>query len=152
MTEGKSPALREEHPDHPGWCEWGAAEGTRYNEAVLGLMLARLDDREHARIRVFPREMLTNPHGVIHGGAILGLIDVAMFAGSSILLGERLESGVTVDLSNQFLAPGDPTRPLDAVVEVVRETGRMVFVRGQVVQEDDLIGSFSGILRKIPRK
>ena len=152
MAEGKSPVLHEEHPDHPGWREWGVAGDERYNRAVLGLMLARLDDPEHARIRIFPREMLMNLNGVIHGGAILGLIDVAMFAGSSILLGESLESGVTVDLSNQFLAPGDPTRPLDAVVEVVRETGRMVFVRGQVVQEDDLIGSFSGILRKISRK
>ncbi len=124
----------------------------RYNQAVLGLVLVRLDDADHARVRIFPREILVNVNDVIHGGAILGFIDVAMFAGSSLLLGHGMEAGVTVEMSNQFLAPGDPARPLDAVVEVVRETGRLVFARGQVVQDDDLIGSFSGILRKIGAK
>ncbi|MCB2067494.1 MAG: PaaI family thioesterase [Erythrobacter sp.] len=112
-------------------------------------MLVRLDSPEQARVRIFPREMHLNLNGAIHGGIILGLIDVALFGGSSLLLGTNMASAVTLELSNQFLAPGDPERPLDALVEVVRETGRMVFVRGQVVQEDQLVGSFSGIMRKI---
>jgi acyl-coenzyme A thioesterase PaaI-like protein len=37
---------------------------------------------------------------------------------------------------------------LDAVVDVLRETGRLGFMRGLVVQEDDLVASFTGILRK----
>ena len=39
--------------------------------------------------------------------------------------------------------------PLDAVCEIVRETGSMVFVRGTVVQEDHAVASFSGIVKKI---
>ena len=100
-------------------------------------------------MRMFPKELHLNMNDVIHGGVILSLIDVAMFAGSSLILGASIERGVTVELQNHFLAAGDPHRPLDAVVEVVRETGRMVFVRGKVVQEDDLVGSFTGIIRKI---
>lgn len=118
---------------------------------MLGLVLTRMDDPHHARVRILPTEMLLNANGVIHGGAILGLIDVALFVGSALVLNGRFEHGVTVDLSNQFLAPGDPEQPLDAVVEVVRETGRMVFARGRVEQGKDVIGSFSGILRKITR-
>lgn len=141
-----------DHPDHPGWQEWRVGGEKQFNQAVLGLMLVRLDDAHHARIRIFPRELLGNSLGAIHGGAILAFIDVALFSGSSLLLGKNMANGVTVDLSHQFFAPGDTSRPLDAVVEVMRETGRMVFARGQVLQDDDLIGSFSGILRKIRRQ
>ena len=35
------------------------------------------------------------------------------------------------------------------MTEIVRETGRMVFLRGQVVQEDHVVASFSGIVRKL---
>ena len=141
-----------DHPDHPGWQEWRVGGENEFNRTVLGLMLVRLDDAQRARVRIFPREVLSNGHGTIHGGAIVSFIDVALFAGSTLLLHESIESGVTVDMSHQFLAPGDLSRPLDAVVEVMRETGRMVFARGQIVQDDDLIGSFSGILRKIRRQ
>jgi hypothetical protein len=41
--------------------------------------------------------------------------------------------------------------PLDSVVEVLRETGRMVFMRGQVEQGEHLVASFSGLVRKAPR-
>jgi acyl-coenzyme A thioesterase PaaI-like protein len=56
---------------------------------------------------------------------------------------------VTVELSTQFVGGGKPDMPLDAVCEIVRETGSMVFVRGTVVQEDHAVASFSGIVKKI---
>ena len=56
---------------------------------------------------------------------------------------------VTIELSTQFVGGGDPTRPLDAVCEIVRETGSLVFVRGEVVQEAEAVASFSGIVRKM---
>jgi acyl-coenzyme A thioesterase PaaI-like protein len=59
---------------------------------------------------------------------------------------------VTLELSTQFVGAGKVDRPLDAVVELVRETGRMMFLRGMVVQEDDTVASFSGIVRKARRK
>ena len=40
---------------------------------------------------------------------------------------------------------------LDAVVEVLRETGRLMFLRGQVVQgedDDHIVAAFSGLIRK----
>lgn len=120
-----------------------------FNQAVIGLMLVRLDEPLLARVRMFPEHIHSNMNGVVHGGVILSLVDVAMFAGASLILGASLERAVTVDLNNQFLAPGDLARPLDALVEVTKETGRMVFARGLVVQEDDQVAAFSGILRKL---
>ena len=61
---------------------------------------------------------------------------------------------VTLELSSQFIGAGKPGVPLDAVVEVLRETKRLVFLRGTVVQGKDdehLIASFSGIVRKPSR-
>jgi acyl-coenzyme A thioesterase PaaI-like protein len=55
---------------------------------------------------------------------------------------------VTVELSTQFVDGGDPERPLDAIAEITRETGSLVFIRGTVEQEEDVIAGFSGIVRK----
>jgi hypothetical protein len=44
--------------------------------------------------------------------------------------------------------------PLDALVEVMRETKRLVFLRGTVVQgagDEHLVSTFSGIVRKPTR-
>ena len=57
--------------------------------------------------------------------------------------------GVIVTLSS--IGAGALGKPLDAVVEVMRETKRLVFMRGTVVQGDDdahLVATFSGIVRK----
>ena len=61
-------------PEHPGWLRWRLNNPRRYNEAVLGRMLAR--------------------------------------------------------------------------VELLRETGRLLFLRGLVVQEAGTVASFSGTVRK----
>ena len=58
------------------------------------------------------------------------------------------------ELSTQFVGGGDPSRPLDAVSEIVRETGRMLFLRGFATQPradggENIIASYSGIVRKM---
>ena len=116
------------------------------------MLLVRLDDDRHARVRMFPEMRHRNAGDVVHGGTVLGLVDVAMFAGAGLLIEDGIGRGVTVEVSAHFLGPGDPERPLDAVVEVTRETGRMVFTRGMIVQDDDAVASFSGILRKVTPK
>ena len=56
----------------------------------------------------------------------------------------------TVDLSAQFIGAGSWGEPLEARIELLRETGRMLFLRGLVVQEGQpTIASFTGTLRKI---
>jgi acyl-coenzyme A thioesterase PaaI-like protein len=55
---------------------------------------------------------------------------------------------VTLGIETQFIGAGDPSKPLDAVVQVLRETRRLGFLRGLVEQDDALVASFSATIRK----
>ncbi len=138
-------------PANPGWKLWQATDPTRYN-SLLGELSVRLDG-EIARVRMTPERRHSNLRDHVHGGALLGFIDMAMFAacrGFGVL---TAGAAVTLDLSTQFIGGGAVGRPIEAQVELLRETGRMLFVRGIVVQPqadggEERIAAFSGTLRK----
>jgi len=138
----------EPDPDNPGWHRWRLRDETRYNEAVLGRMLVRRESEDSARCRIIPVRHLTNNGDNVHGAATLGLIDVSLFAGMYMVRGVDAMGSATVDVSCQFIGAGDPARPLDAVVQVLRETRRLGFLRGLIVQDDDIVASFTGTVRK----
>ena len=138
----------EPDPEHPGWHRWQLADETRFNEAVLGRMLLRAEGENHCRVRIFPQQHHTNNAGNIHGAITLGLIDIALFAAMFVLRGVNAAGSVTLGVETQFIGAGNPAKPLDAVVEVLRETRRLGFLRGLVEQEDQLVASFSGTIRK----
>ncbi|WP_349511973.1 PaaI family thioesterase [Erythrobacter sp. NFXS35] len=136
-----------------GWYSWNLTDPTRFNTAVLGEMRVR-KEAHLCRLRMFPERRHTNLTNNIHGAVTLGLIDIALFAAMHINGSGEAGPSVTVELSTQFVGAGDPSRPLDAVSEIVRETGRMLFLRGFAVQPrddggEDIIASFSGIVRKM---
>ena len=147
------PLAPEECDGESGWCTWNLVDRTRFNTAVLGEMRVRREGA-HCRLRMFPERRHTNLSDNIHGAVTLGLIDIALFAAMHINGGGEAGPSVTVELSTQFVGGGDPARPLDAVSEIVRETGRMLFLRGFATQprddgEEDIIASYSGIVRKM---
>lgn len=138
-------------PEHPGWLHWRIADSTRFNEAVLGKQLARAEGPSHCRVRLIPRDPLhTNSAGRVHGAITLSLIDCSLFTAAYLLRGLDAGRAVTLDLTTQFIGAGDATRPLDSVVEVLRETTRLVFLRGLVMQDDDLVASYTATVRKPP--
>ncbi len=135
-----------------GWYSWNLTDRSRYNTAVLGELRVR-GEGASCRLRMFPERRHTNLGDNIHGAATLGLIDIALFATMHVIGSGNAGPSVTVELSTQFIGAGDPGNPLDAVTEIVRETGRMLFLRGQCVQGDEVIASYSGIVRKMkPRQ
>ncbi len=136
----------EPHPEHPGWWTWEVEGPARYN-STLGKFLVRKEGPGCARCRIFPEELQTNLAGVVHGGAILNFIDISLFAGGSVA-GAGVVRAVTLDCQVQFIAPGRPGLPLDAEVELLKETRRLAFLRGKVVQEGEVVAAFSGTLRK----
>ena len=138
----------EEAGGEDGWYSWNLLDRTRYNTAVLGELHVRREG-EQCRLRMFPERRHTNLGDNIHGAATLGLIDIALFATMHVVGNGDAGPSVTVELSTQFVGAGDPEKPLDAVTEIVRETGRMLFVRGQAVQEEAVVASYSGIVRKM---
>ena len=136
-------------PDHPGWWTW---ELTRAGyHATIGKLLVRADGPGRATCRMFPEERHGNLGNMVHGGAILTFIDMAFFAGGKMAGGDVLPS-VTLDCTAQFITAGRIGVPMDAEVELLRETARLAFLRGRVVQEGETVAAFSGTLRKLARR
>jgi uncharacterized protein (TIGR00369 family) len=137
----------EDDPAAPGWKRWQFRDPTRFNAFIEPLHVRVEDGR--ARVRMMPRHEHSNMRNDVHGGALLGFMDVALFAAARGL-GVMVAGGaVTLDLSAQFIGGGRIGEPLEAHVELLRETGRMLFMRGLIVQEGmPTIASFTGTLRK----
>lgn len=134
-------------PAHPGWSTWDLDDPTRFN-AALGKMIVQPAGPGRGRCRIFPEHGQGNLGNAVHGGAILAFADVALFAGGH-MAGMSSGDAVTLDLATNFIGAGRLGTPLDAEVELLRETGKLVFLRGLIVQEDATIASFGGTLRKI---
>lgn len=144
-----------EDPEMPGWFTWDLVDDTRFNGVVMGRMWTRRETGpggEQCRLRMIPERKHTNLQEMIHGAVTLSLIDISLFAALRTLGGGNVEMAVTLELSTQFIGAGKTDRPLDSVVELVRETGRLMFLRGMVVQEDYTVASFSAIIRKATKK
>ncbi len=136
-------------PDNPGWRHWNLKDQTLFNGAVMGRMITRVDDDGRARLRMFPERRHQNLQGIIHGAVTLALIDISLFTTMHCIGGGNAGPSVTLELSTQFVGAGRTDSPLDAVTEIIRETGKLVFVRGMVVQEAHVVAGFSGIVKKM---
>lgn len=143
-----------EDPANPGWRVWSLSDPTRFN-TLLGPMLLRVDG-EVARVRMTPEHRHSNLRDSVHGGALLAFIDVALFAAARGFGLISAGSAVTLDLSTQFIGAGTIGKPIEAQVELLKETGRLLFLRGLVVQGEDAgdgadrakLVAFSGTIRK----
>jgi acyl-coenzyme A thioesterase PaaI-like protein len=135
-----------EDPEHPGWYSWRLKDDTRYN-GFLGKLIVRREG-DLARVRMFPTRVHSNLQDAIHGGTTLGFIDVSLFAASRMFGLIDAGTAVTLDLSTQFIGVGRMDSPLDAEVECLRETRRLIFMRGLVFQGDDKVAAFAGTIRK----
>lgn len=140
--------IAEPDPDNPGWLTWTLADLSRFNGQVMGKMIVRPEGEGRARVRMFPEHKHTNLMNNLHGGTTLSLIDVAMFAASRMFGLIEAGTAVTLDLSVQFIGAGKADVPLDAAVELLKETGRLLFLRGMVEQGSERIAAFSGTIRK----
>jgi acyl-coenzyme A thioesterase PaaI-like protein len=139
-------------PAHPGWHTWDLADPDRFNPVVMGRLIVRREGDRSVRVRMLDTAVRhSNLHGAIHGAVTLALIDIGLFATVYSVVGAEAAGAVTLDLNCQFIGAGRIGQPLDMVGEVMKETGRLVFLRGTVEQEHGLIGSFLGTLRKQTR-
>jgi hypothetical protein len=139
-------------PDHPGWSTFAIDDPTLFNSVVMGQLLIRTESERSCRLRMFPVRHHSNVLGAIHGGMIMALADVSLFAVTRLLLAADAAGSVTLDMSTQFIGGGRLDAPLDVVTEVLRETGRLVFVRGLLEQEGQLVAAFSASIRKPTRR
>ena len=100
---------------------------------------------------MFPTEAHMNMGGSIHGGAVMSFIDMAMFAGGRCA---GMARGPLRDARYDDAFPrARPGRaPLDAHVELVKQTRSHVFLQGVVRQDGEACYSFTGTLKRIRDK
>ena len=134
-------------PDHPGWYSWGDFPPGSF-AAATGRLLFKPDGPGRGIARMFPTDAHMNMGGSLHGGSVMSFIDMAMFAGG-LCAGMAPGHFVTLDLTTHFMARGRPGAPLDAHVELVRETRGHAFLQGVVKQNGENCYSFSGTLRRV---
>ncbi len=144
------PFTYRESPDHPGWMTWELADATRFN-GLFGPFLLKVEGGT-ARVRMTPRHLHSNLSGAVHGGALLSFVDMAIFAASRGFGLIEAGTAVTLDLSAQFIGRAVTDEAVEARVELLRETGRLLFLRGLVVQSrdtgDETVLSFAATIRK----
>lgn len=137
----------DDDPDQSGWKRWRFHDATRFN-AFIEPLHVRVED-DIARVRMTPRREHSNLRDHVHGGALLGFMDAALFAAARGFGVLQAGGAVTLDLSAQFIGGSAIGEPLEARIELLRETSRMLFLRGLVVQEGwPTVASFTGTLRK----
>lgn len=100
-------------------------------------------------VRTVPGRLQGNLADNVHGGAILTQVDIAMFVCARLNGSLRAGPGVTLDLSTHFVGAGRVGVPIDCEVEIIKETGRMLFLRGLVKQQETTICAYSGTIRKM---
>jgi len=133
-------------PDADGWYVRQADHDDSFL-ALFGEMRVRPESPTVARIRLATHQGLRNFTNGVHGGYLLAVVDQALFVGP-MACGRQAFGGATIDASSQFLAPVALGPEIDVVVEVLRETGRFLFVRGLIEQDGDAKLAFSGTVRK----
>ncbi|TZG25192.1 PaaI family thioesterase [Sphingomonas montanisoli] len=142
--------------DDRGFVDDPANSGWRYRPApsvgrfvdVYGATRYRVEDDRHVRIRFDLDARHTNSKETVHGGYVMALVDQVLFIAPIALGVERVVGGSTVDSSTQFLAPLRPGKPVDIVVELLRETYRLYFVRGVMEQDGQACVAFTGTVKK----
>jgi acyl-coenzyme A thioesterase PaaI-like protein len=159
LNDGIEEPRRAEHFDalaeDGGWLSWNLKDSSRFNSFIEPLSVRieqpHPDKPPLARIRMHPTHKHSNLGNNVHGAVTLALIDIALFAAAHQFGSLNTGFSVTLDLNTQFIGPGRVNQPMDALVEQVRETGRLVFLRGTIVQgnkDEHIVASFSGIIRK----
>lgn len=122
--------------------------------AHLGFALVRMADGE-AELHFAAQPEHLNSFNVVHGGASMTLLDVAMaHAARSVLTGPDAEMGcVTIEMKTSFMAAAKPDRgPLVAIGKLLQRTTTMAFTEGRVLDaKGRLCAHATGTFKYVPR-
>lgn len=143
-------ATIEDDPDNPGWLVWKMNAKGRFLD-IFGDVRLKQEGENRVRCRIDTEMRHANGFEAVHGGFMMAVVDQSLFWTCHLL--DRFEGGaVTLDSTTHFMGSPKAGQPIDAVVDILKETGRLIFLRGMIEQDGAPVASFSGTLRKISRK
>ncbi len=134
-----------------GWIRHVDEEPDTY-VSIIGPSYSRADGPGRATVAVDTRPVHRNRLGALHGGYIAAVADHVGFAALKALGRPEQLGGVTIDLQVQFMGSGKVGPALFADVEILKETGRLFFVRMTFRQEDALVAAATATLRKVSER
>ena len=102
------------------------------------------DGSHHFVLRTEERH--ANAHGLIHGGLMMTMADLTMAVTAK---GDPDDVYVTVSFNSEFVASGHAGDLVEARGELVRRTGSMAFVRGNIHVGERTLFVCSGVMKRV---
>ena len=143
-------ATIEDDPENPGWVLWKMNRKGGFLDLFSDVRLKRESD-SRVRCRIDTEQRHANGFGAVHGGFMMAVVDQSMFWACHLLDRFIEVGGVTLDAQTHFMGSPRVGEPIEADVEILKETGRLIFLRGLVEQDGEPVASFTGVLRKVTR-
>ncbi len=128
-----------------GWTTWPHDNF----EAHAGPFYARRTETGEVICRFLVESRHINGGGAVHGGCLLTFADFSVFAIAEDAIAGR---AVTVNLSGDFLGPGELGDMLEATGEITRAGGRIIYVRGLITANGRPCLSFTSVITRLKPK
>ena len=132
-----------------GWTKWSGTIPGRFGE-TLGAHYYRRNPDGGMECAIETGERHLNGLGYLHGGFLMAFIDQVMFSIARPRLSATV-GAVTLSCDTHFLGSGVGGKILLGTGEILRETGKMMFIRGLLTQDGQSVCAFTGTLRKVTR-
>ena len=134
---------KETPPD--GWYQ-------RHNKVTFSNFAGPFYVKEGPQVGVgfYPKAHHLNHQGLIHGGALLTLCDMALWEILCNDIGEF--KGVTVTLNTEFIAAARGGHFVEATGEALKTKGSLLFARGTVTSNGETLMVFSGTLKNLRKR
>ncbi len=104
------------------------------------------DEGDEPGVGFYSENHHANLGGVIHGGALMTLADMALWDICRRAVGPF--KGATVTMNAEFLGPGPVGAFIEATGEMTRGAKNLLFARGMVTAKGDALLAFSGTLKR----
>ncbi len=90
-----------------------------------------------------------NMTGIVHGGVLMTFADYCL---CMVATDAYAEDCVTVSFSSEFISAGEIDHIINGSAQVTLKTGSMVFVRGEIKQDDRILMTFSSVVKRLRNK
>ncbi len=94
------------------------------------------------------RDQHCNGLGTVHGGILMTFADYAV---TMVALAGVKENCATVSFTSDFIAAARSGDWVEAQAEVVKRTGSMTFVNGQLSVEGEVVLNFQAVVRRLKK-
>ncbi|MEH6589562.1 MAG: PaaI family thioesterase [Halioglobus sp.] len=134
--------------------EWLAPEGFKHYQGVspaednIGPFFYRKVDGE-LLLGMRAAQKHANGNGAVHGGVLLAFAD---YAATMLALTGVKETCVTISLNSDFLAGAKLGDWIEGSGEVIKRTGSLTFLRGQLSVEGEPVLTFQSVLRRLQKR